>query len=270
MTLALIAGVGRLPGVLAPRAGLVCALEGFAPEGVAVDVTFRLERLGALFDVLRRAGVETVCFAGAVRRPAIDPARLDPVTAALAPRLAAAMAAGDDHTLRLVLAIFEEQGFSVRGAAEIAPALLPEPGLLGRVAPDARDEVDAARAAAVVAALGAADVGQGAVVAQGQVLAVEALPGTDWMLGSITELGTLRPDPARGRGLLLKAPKPGQDRRVDLPAVGPRTLEGAARAGLGGLVIEAGGVLLLDREAAVEAADRAGLFLWVRPAEHGG
>jgi UDP-2,3-diacylglucosamine hydrolase len=109
------------------------------------------------------------------------------------------------------------------------------------------------------------DVGQGAVVAQGLCLAVEALPGTDAMLAAVADLpGGLRPDPAQGRGLFYKAPKPGQDLRIDLPALGPRTVEQAAAAGLGGIAWQAGGVICLDLPAMIAQANRAGLFLWAR------
>ena len=116
-------------------------------------------------------------------------------------------------------------------------------------------------------ALGAVDVGQGAVVAQGLCLGVEALPGTDAMLDFVAHTGaTLRPDPKGARGLLYKAPKPGQDRRVDLPAIGPATVAQAAAAGLAGIAWAAGGVLLLDRAATIAAAQESGLFLWSREA----
>ena len=145
------------------------------------------------------------------------------------------------------MAIFEEAGLTVRAPQEVRPDLLPPEGVLeGEVSDVARR--DAERAAEVLRALGAADVGQACVVAQGRCLAVEALPGTDHMLGVVAGLGSRRPDPGGGRGLVMKAPKPGQDRRVDLPAIGPETIRGAAEAGLGGVVVEAGGVLALDLE----------------------
>ncbi|MBL3554656.1 LpxI family protein, partial [Rhodovulum sulfidophilum] len=122
-----------------------------------------------------------------------------------------------------------------------------------------------ARAAAIVAALGASDLGQGAVVAQGLCLAVETLPGTDAMLAWVADVaGACRPDPKGAKGVLCKAPKPSQDRRVDLPAIGPATVEAAHRAGLAGIAVEAGGVLVLEPEETLARADALGLFLWVR------
>ncbi|QYK40054.1 MAG: UDP-2,3-diacylglucosamine diphosphatase LpxI [Paracoccaceae bacterium] len=264
---AIIAGRGALPAALAaalPEAPLVAAVDGFAPAGIVPEVTFRIERLVPFLRRLQDAGVGRVVFAGAVTRPVLDPAMFDPATAQIVPRLLAAMQAGDDATLRAVIALFEEHDLPVAGIEDIAPGLLPAEGeLAGQVTP--RDRADAERAAAIVAALGAVDVGQGAVVQQGLCLAVEALPGTDAMLASVAGMDlSHRPDPARGRGVLYKAPKPGQDRRIDLPAIGPGTVAGAAAAGLGGIAWEAGSVIVLDRSATIAAAEDAGLFLWSR------
>jgi DUF1009 family protein len=259
MSLALITGSGALPAALVatlPERPLICALDGFAPDGLVVDVTFRLERLVPLFRLLADKGISQVAFAGAVQRPRLDPALFDPATAQLLPRLLTALQSGDDATLRAVIALFEEHDLTVQGIAEIAPNLLPGPGLLaGKIT--AQDEADATRAAVIVAALGAVDVGQGAVVAQGMCLALEALPGTDAMLASIS------PGPRR-QGLLYKAAKPVQDLRVDLPTIGPTTLRGAHAAGLAGVAFAAGQVICLDLPAMQTLATDLGLFLWAR------
>ena len=212
---------------------------------------------------LEDAGVRSVCFAGAVQRPRLDPALFDPQTATILPRLLAAMGQGDDATLREVLALFEEAGFTITGVADIAPALVPAAGLYaGTMTP--RDEADATRAAAITAALGRVDVGQGAVVQQGLCLAVETLAGTDAMLASLATLGHLRP--AGARGLFYKAPKPLQDRRIDLPTLGPATVAAVADAGLGGIAWQAGGVICLDQAGMIASANRHGLFLCARTA----
>jgi UDP-2,3-diacylglucosamine hydrolase len=263
---AIIAGQGRLPAALAAvmsEPPLVAAMDGFSPEGVTVDLTFRVERLVPFLRALERDGIGQVIFAGAVTRPRLDPALLDPATAEVLPRLMQAMAAGDDATLREVIALFEEFGFAVSGVEDVAPALLPGTGILaGTVTPC--DEADARRAEAIVTALGAVDVGQGAVVVQGLCLGVEALPGTDALLAQVAGIDSLRPDPARGKGLFYKAAKPGQDRRIDLPTLGPETLRGVAAAGLGGVAFQAGSVICLDLPAMKRLADDFGLFLWAR------
>lgn len=295
--LALIAGQGALPALVLgshPDA-ILCELDGF-PSGLPGRARrFRIEHLGTFLADLAGLGATEVCLAGAVGRPALDPAAIDTATMPLVPRMLAALQAGDDAALGAVLTFFEEAGFAIRAAHELVPGLLPPAGVLGDVRPGADTERDLPRACAAHAAIGAADIGQAVVVAEGQVIAVEAQPGTDWMLGSLlardftpAPTGGLfddpfgfaadvmggparaprpRRDPALpGGGFLFKAPKPGQDRRVDLPAIGPETVRRAADAGLAGIVIEAGGVMVLDRPGTVAAADAAGLFLWVREA----
>jgi DUF1009 family protein len=266
VTTAIIAGRGRLPASLVAAmdaAPLVAALDGFAPEGLVPDLSFRVERLVLFLRLLEDRGVSRVVFAGAVQRPRLDPALLDPATAELLPRLMQAMAAGDDATLRAVIEVFEEFGFAVAGVEDVAPSLLPGAGVLAGVVTE-RDKADAARAAAIVAALGAVDVGQGAVVAQGLCLGVEALPGTDALLAQVAGISALRPDPGRGRGVFYKAAKPGQDRRIDLPTIGPDTLRAVAAAGLGGVAFQAGSVVCLDLEEMKALAGESGLFLWAR------
>jgi len=257
---AIIAGTGRVPGAVAAtvNAPIIAALCGFPPDGLEAE-TFRLERLVPFLDSLNDRGVTRVVFAGAVRRPVLDPKAFDPRTATLVPRIVAAMRQGDDAALREVVAFFEEAGLAVVGLDEVAPSLVPGPGVLaGRPGP--QDEADAARGAQVVATLGVLDIGQGAVVRGGLTVAVETLPGTEAMLA----FAALHRGPG---GVLYKAAKPGQERRIDLPAVGPETVTQAAAAGLSGIAWEAGGALLVEREDAVTAAEAAGLFLWSRPAD---
>lgn len=260
---ALIAGSGHLPTAVAgaaPQRPLVCALEGMGPDDLAVDIWFRIEQLGTLLATLKDRGVTGVCMAGAIRRPLIDPATIDAATMPLVPVLQQAIAGGDDGALRAVVTIFEQAGFAIHAAHELAPDLLLPAGCPTTTHPGDDAEPDVIRAQAVHAAMAQLDVGQGCVVHKGQVLAVEGLFGTDWMLSSLS----LRPDGAGG--LLYKAPKANQDRRVDLPTIGPDTIRIAAESGLRGIVIEAGGVIVLDQPAVIAECDRLGLFLWVREA----
>ncbi|MGB8813211.1 MAG: UDP-2,3-diacylglucosamine diphosphatase LpxI [Paracoccaceae bacterium] len=264
-TLALIAGAGGLPAALVaalPTRPLVAALDGFAPDGLTPDQSFRVERLMPFLRGLQDSGITRVVFAGAVQRPRLDPALFDAQNAQMVPRLAAAMQAGDDATLREVIAIFEDEGFAIVGVQDIAPDLVPGPGILCGTPSDA-DARDTTRAAAIVAALGAVDVGQGAVVAQGLCLAVESLPGTDAMLAWVAQTAR-RPNPAGAKGVFYKAPKPGQDRRIDLPALGVHTVTLAAAAGLAGIAWQAGGVILLNPTEMRAMAEQHGLFLWSR------
>jgi hypothetical protein len=266
--LALIAGQGHLPAFLAAALDAsatpfaVYELDGFPsqPLGNHPVERFRIEHLGSFLGGLTARGVTEVVFAGAIRRPAIDPDRIDAATMPLVPRMMAALQAGDDAALRVVIAIFEEAGLVIRAPHQIAPVLLPPAGILSQVQPTEAHQRDALRGAEIVAALSAADIGQSCIVARGQALAVEALPGTDWMIRSLVARDAALP---RG-GLLYKAPKAAQDRRIDLPTIGPDTVRAAAEAGLEGIVIKAGGVMVLDRQLCTKIADDAGLFLLVR------
>jgi DUF1009 family protein len=271
--LAIVAGRGELPRLIAET----CAREGRPYRVVAFDgvplhwaaghpvIGARFERPGRLFSALSAAGCVAVTFAGGVARPRLRPLCFDLTMLRLAPRLLAGMRAGDDATLRLIAGIFEAEGFEVLAPQSLLPELPAVAGVHSRAQPSEADRADAARAAEIVAMLGAADVGQAAVVAQGICLGLESIQGTDALLAFVARTAAgLRPDPAGSRGVLYKAPKPRQDRRLDLPAVGPETVRGAAAAGLGGVVLEAGGVMILDHAATVAAADAAGLFLWAR------
>jgi len=259
--IALIAGTGALPGAVAAEMDvppLVCALEGNVPDDLTVDITFRLETLGTFLAVLRDNGVQHLCMSGAIGRPSIDPNAIDAATRPLVPLIGQAMASGDDGALRAAITIFENAGLQISAAHEVAPDLLPPKGCLTDAKPGKQDHDDATRGAAIITALAGLDIGQACVVQNHQTLAIEGAFGTDWMLRSLTT----RPD--AGGGLLFKAPKRGQDRRVDLPVIGPETITAACAAGLGGVVIEAGGVMVLDRAKTLSECNRLGLFLWVR------
>jgi len=252
--LAIIAGTGDLPGLLAQAGSpLIVRLHGVdaSVEGPGIDARF--EKLGALFADLRAACIRDLCLAGAMTRVAFDPSQMDAETISLAPRIAMAQQKGDDALLREVIAIFEEQGFTIRGAHELRPDLVAPDGV---IAGDAMPEGDAARARAVLAALGPLDVGQAAVAAKGQLLGVETLQGTDAMLRFVAETA-----PGSG-GVLVKRAKPGQDLRVDMPAIGPQTIALAADAGLSGVEVQAGHVLLLDPDGVRRACAAHGLPLW--------
>lgn len=259
--LALIAGTGALPGEVVARLDtrpLICALEGFEPDDLTPDLVFPLEQLGSFIAQIKARGVTEICMAGAVRRPPVDPARIDAQTMPLVPILQKAIMSGDDGALRAIIGIFEDAGMTVRAAHEIAPEILPPLGCLTQAQPSDSDLGDVDRAAGILRAMGSSDIGQACVVLKGQALAVEGIFGTAWMLQSLTQ----RPD--AGGGILFKGPKPDQDRRADMPAIGPDTVTDAVSAGLTGIVIEKGGVIVLDRARVVAECDRLGIFLLVR------
>lgn len=261
MTLALIAGRGRLPSEVAAAQEvppLVCAYEGQLPDQIVFDLTFRLETLGTLLVALGEKGVTRVCFCGAIDRPDLDPSKLDAETLPLVPLFQKALAAGDNGALQILKDIFEQTGFEVVGADELLPDLVAEQGVMSAAWPDAQMRRDAARGEAVLAGLAPLDIGQACVIGAEQVLGIETKGGTDHLLA------TLPADARDMRAILCKGPKAGQIREIDMPTIGPATLQAAHAAGLAGVIVDAGDVIVLEAERCTALADEFGLVLWVR------
>jgi DUF1009 family protein len=268
--LGLIAGGGGLPVEIAEhceRSGrplFVIRLRGFAGADLApyAGAEVGLAELGKCFKALKRAGCEAVCLAGSVSRPDFTSLMPDFRGLAVLPAAIAAARKGDDALLRVLVGEFEKEGFAVEGAHEVMDDLSLGIGPLGAHGPAQADLADIDRALDVARAIGAIDIGQAAVVCRGLVLAVEAAEGTDAMLVRTASLPqALRGRPDAPLGVLAKAPKPIQETRVDLPTIGPATVQAVAAAGLAGIVGEAGRLLVLDREAVVRLADELGIFI---------
>ena len=266
----IVSGRGDLPRRLAEecaRSGRpyhVVALAGFAGPWTAdhPHVPARLEVPGTVVGALRAAGARSLVLAGAVERPRFDDAATDAVSRAWIARLRRAAAEGDDGLLCEVVALLREEGFEVIAASDLLDTR-PAKGVLGGREPTDAERNDAARGASILDALAPLDVGQSCVVAEGRVLGIETIQGTDALLRFVADTRNLAQG-AKG-GVLVKRAKAGQDMRIDAPTVGVRTVEGASRAGLGGIALQAGAVQIVDRAAVIEAADRAGLVIWAEP-----
>ncbi len=269
--LAIICGGGSFPAAVADavvrrgRRPVMFGIKGWADAAVIERYAHHwisLGQAGRFFRLARAENCREVLFIGTVLRPPLSALRLDWQTVKLMPRVVRFFRGGDDTLLSGVAGIAESGGFRVVGVKDVAPDLFVPEGVLGRHAPSERDRADIARALSLIAALGPFDVGQAAVVADNHVLAVEAAEGTDNMLMRLAELRKLgRVTSRAGAGVLVKAPKPGQDRRFDLPSIGPRTIENIARAGLAGLAVTAGSTIVAEGDQAIAAADRAGIFM---------
>ena len=215
---------------------------------------------GKILRQLREADCDAVCFAGIVHRPEFSSLKVDWRGAALLPKIIAAAARGDGAILGVVVDTLEAENFLVIGADEAVGGLTAPKGALGVHAPTPDDIADIEKAAALINAIGPFDIGQGAVVDRGHVLAVEAAEGTDLMLDRCASLPGA---PERGRnGVLVKRPKPGQELRVDLPVIGPETVRRAHAANLRGIAVEAGLALVMNRDEAVALSNEYGLFLY--------
>ncbi|UFN50822.1 UDP-2,3-diacylglucosamine diphosphatase LpxI [Roseomonas sp. OT10] len=271
--LGIFAGAGALPLRVAAvaeatgRGVRAVLLEGFAEPSLWApyrSITLRLGALGSSVEWLKAEGVRELVLAGQVRRPSMLSLRPDVASAKYLARIGKRAFAGDDGLLSALRDVLREEGFSLTAPNAVLDGLQQPPGLLTRAGPDAHALSDIARGVEVVQALGALDVGQGAVVQQGLVLAVEAFEGTDAMLARCGPLRREGPG-----GVLVKLVKPGQDRRLDLPTIGPATVRHAVEAGLAGIAFEAGGALVMEREETVRLAEERGVFLLaLRPEDH--
>ena len=264
--LALISGQGALPTLIVAalkERPLIASLEQFIPDELVADLIFRLENLGTFLDRLKGLGITEVCFAGSIQRPKIDHNLIDDRTKNISKHLIEAIDMGDDWALGAVIQIFEASGFGVVGLDKIIPNWVPDSGILTAKHPNSKHKEDAERAELVLAQLSPLDIGQGCIVANSQVLSIETFGGTDWMLRSIR----LRPLFWPKGGLLFKSLKIGQDRRVDVPAIGLDTINQAKECGLDGIVVQYGGVLILNIDQVIKKANDLDLFLWVREAD---
>lgn len=265
--LAVIACMGEMPGDIIRacqeqgRPFYVAAIRGACEPELVAGVPhgwYDLVEVGRLLADLRAQGCEELTLAGPIRRPELHKlVPRDLKGAALLRRLLRARGQGDDALLRTVLEFFQDHGLEPVGTDAVAGSLLTPEGALGRLAPDAAALADIELGIRAVAAIGALDIGQAAVVRGGRVLALEAAEGTDAMLARCAELA-----PEGQGGVLVKMPKPGQEARADLPALGPRTVAGAAAARLAGIAAEAGATLLFERDRTRRAADEAGIFVY--------
>ena len=269
--LGILAGGGELPIRLARhcaatgRPFFVIRLKGMAdPELAAFEgADVGIAELGKYLSALRGAHCEAVCLAGIVKRPDFSALKPDLRGLKALPGAIAAARRGDDALLRFLVREFESEGFAVEGAHEVAGGMTLAHGPLGKLTPGPAHMTDLHKAFHVAGEIGRLDVGQGAVVCEGLVLAVEAQEGTDAMLARCAELPeALRGTPQDRKGVLAKRPKPIQEQRVDLPAIGVATVRAAAKAGLAGIAGEAGKVLVLDHAAVARAADECGLFVY--------
>lgn len=274
--LALICGGGSLPLAVADfvssrgRKVVLFAIRG-AAEGTWVERFphhwIYIGQIGKFLRLARAAGCQDMVFIGAMVRPSIWQVHPDPKGLTFLFKVLAAMRGGDNHLLSSMGKIFEQEGFRLLGAHDVAPEILMPEGTLGSAQASERDRADIALGLAFLRATGPFDVGQAVVVAGRHVLAVEAAEGTDQLLARVAEMranGRVRT--AIGTGVLVKAPKQGQDLRYDMPSIGPLTIEGVVRAGLAGIAVAAGSTIVAEPVELIAAADRAKIFVVGAPA----
>ena len=273
---AIIAGSGRLPEIIATNlkargnAPVIARVKGECADWAAGFPGFdtRPAEIGGLVAGLKSRGVKYLVLAGGIgSRPMLRDLRLDWITLSSIFTIVRALRRGDDGLLRSLIRFLESHGFEIIGAHQIAPEILARQGVMGRIAPSFADEADIAAALGAALELGLRDAGQGAVAIAGAVAAVEGREGTAAMLERVTELRRVNGIGKGAKGVLVKTVKPMQDMRVDLPSIGPLTVDQAAAAGLAGIALSAGSSIILDLPEVVRRADKAGIFIAGLPLE---
>ena len=268
--LAILAGGGALPLEVAEAARasgrrvVVVGIRGEADPVIEALGAQWVEwgQVGRLLDLLAAEQCrDLLLVGGVVRRPDFRSVASDFGTVRRLPKILAALSGGDDGLLRRVIGLLESEGLRVLSVLDVAPALVLATGAIGRRSPDAAHRADIGRGLSLLAALGPFDVGQAAIVAGGRIVAIEGAEGTDALIDryrSVRNAGRVARD---AHGVLVKASKPQQDRRVDLPVIGPETVRRAADAGLAGIAAESGRVLVVRRQETRAAADAVGIFV---------
>lgn len=265
----IIAGSGSLPHEVAEsvvaRGGSVhiIMVNGAADASLTMfpHTVVNWAQPGRATAALRDAGVRDVVMLGGFQRPDFRTARPDFAFFQVVPAVVRLLkAGGDDAVLRGLVTLFEARGLKVVGVADAAPDLLIEEGVLTKCDLSEQDRADAERGFALVSALGRYDIGQAAVVTNGRIEAIEGAEGTDRMLKRVADMRR-RSEQTMRAGVLVKRPKPGQDLRVDLPAIGPNTIENASAAGLSGVAVMAGHVLAAERSRTIALADERNVFV---------
>lgn len=270
--LAIVAGAGDLPKKLADH----CRTSGRGYQivrfnGIELDwivghpvIDAQFEKPNSLFKLLDKTGCTHVVFAGGIQRPKLNPLKFDLKLMKLAPTLLPALKGGDDGALSLIAQIFESEGIEVVPAHAILDGLLARSGNLTTLAPQDDDQADITRGLAILDVISQADIGQACIVAQGLCLGIETIQGSDTLLKFVgATKDKFITNPAGGKGVFIKAPKRGQDRRMDMPTIGLKTLTAVNNAGLAGIAIAADGVQILDLDACVKLANMLGLFISV-------
>ncbi len=269
--IAIISGRGSLPRELAEGLSkkgtrpFLVEMEGEAGNWIRdyEFISVEFGQVGKLFKALKDNSVTKVVFAGGVTRPKLQLSKLDWGGVLSLPQILAFMIGGDNSLLSGVIHVFEKRGIKVVGAHELLPEILSHEGKISGPAPSRKAKRNIHKAFRACQTLGALDIGQAAVAVGERVVAVEGIEGTDGMLKRVAEMrssGILYEDGKAG--VLVKTMKPGQDKRADLPAIGPDTIRHVNEAGLKGVAIEAGNSMILERELTLKLAHEIGVFVY--------
>jgi hypothetical protein len=263
--LGVIAGRGELPEKIIEackrlrRDYFILAIEGETSRGLVQNSSHawvKLGAIGAAIKILKSEGVNHLVLAGKINKPNFTTLGLDFVGAKLLARIGSSKLAGDNAILSKIVSYLEEQGFKVVGVENVLADLLAPKGVITRLKPDEQALADIKLGFKIAKAIGELDIGQAIVIQKGRVLAVEAAEGTDTMISRVADLTIDNVKP-----VLIKVIKPNQESRVDLPTIGVQTVENANKVGIGGIAVETGASIIIDRDKVAELADSYGMFV---------
>ena len=237
---------------------VVAIEEQTSPEVVenVPHIWIKLGAIGKALEALHNAQVKNMVLAGRIGRPKLSSLQPDLVTAKLLKHLGTKLFSSDNSLFSAIVAFIEQEGFHVLGIDDVLRDVVAPEGPLGRILPNKQAQADIEAGVKIAHAIGAHDIGQAVIIKYGLVLGVEAAEGTDALISRCTGIAG-----EGSGGVLIKAKKPLQERRVDLPTIGVRTVENVAAAGFDGIAIEAGGSIIIDRKAVATRADALGIFV---------
>lgn len=264
--LGIIAGRGRLPHLLRESAEakdiplFILGFKDVTDDSLMEDVGHAWISLGDIaqtLQTLRDNGVSHLVMGGGIPRPTMRSIKPSTTATKFLAKLGGAFFRGDDSLLSSAIKIIEDEGFTVLGVDDVLAHLMAPQGPIGRLLPHKRSQEDISRGVEVAHGIGRLDIGQSVIIKRGIVLGVEAAEGTEELIKRCANYG----DTEERGGVLVKAKKPNQERRADLPTIGPDTIQQVADAGFEGIAVEAGSTLVLDRAKLVRLADDLGVFV---------
>ena len=265
--LGIIAGNGLLPSEiinyckLYSRPYFVIAIKGQTePRLVQDDIPHEWMRLGEAGNIiksLRLQNVTQLVMAGSIIRPSLKDLNPDIWTVKFFAKTGAAVLGDDGLLSSLCKVLHEQEGFDIIAPDELLPELVTKEGIYGIISPSDENKRDILTGVTAALELGSRDLGQAAVVRNREVIGLEDWRGTDSLLKDINPSSDAKPN-----GVLVKVAKPNQDRRIDLPTIGPNTIINVENSGLCGIAIQSGSSFILDKKYTVESADKRGLFIF--------
>ncbi len=262
--IAIVAGKGEMPLHVAAEATanghevLLFPIEGSANANFSTHphIPLKIGQIGKFFDSMKAQDCHDMVLVGKFERPELSQVAFDWGAVKRIPDMMALLMGGDNAILERITAFFEQEGVKVHAVPDIAPGLMVQAGVLSQRKPNAQMQADAALGFEVLNTIGQFDIGQACVVHNGRVLAVEAAEGTDGMLARLQGMKAAR------SAVLVKAPKPKQELRNDMPVIGAHTINLAAQIGIAAIALKAGGVLLAGREETIAVADLHNMAAW--------